>query len=736
MARAGKGTPSLRHDWLWPLDRAGLVQHFLDLGTGWFCEGFGHPNAYPMTYPVLAALTPVVFTLGSHAALVLLVALLGFAAVSVAEVIAARFAVGRTGTAAVAVFLLFNPWVYNKVVAGHLTQTLAYLGIALVACSLLEERPRYTSLALALVLTALQLQFYIVACVLTLTRVRQRPAQLALLTSLIVFSPTIIGVLLDRSWLLAVPFTLPWEEEQSVPFAGGIALGGYFLGYADKAFTAVWTWPVMAFGAFAAAAAFVVRRRGVIALAAFGLATLIFVTGTTGWLAAFWRWAILRAPAIGVFREMYDLVAVVAVVYAVLTGALIGRLPWLSPVALACAIVIAAAWLPNPPSNLWVAGESLPAPGPRIAGAERYALMPPFQPTSFDGHGSGADPLYAGRAPGGAPANALEPLFPEDRALENYWLRGDSSLLERLGVSLVECRRGISSTDSFFHVRPGSRAAQAVCSSDEVRLDAAAPVVAFERGFHLCSLCADAGAGNVFFGDEPPGRFTAVALEREHVLPAKGWVDARLVFSMTPALAQGIGGSFTTQSVRPLDLPPGPSALVNVKGTLLGSRGQLVARDTNGYRWVALPPESGAVTCLGACLVVGVGEPGDAPLEAPPSAAYALRHSWRTAWFISVDVPARQAGLLRAFTTYDSGWTAFRPGDGVFLRHVRVDRVFNGWIVTGAAPTRVWLFHYPSVLQAIAAAVGTCCAFAITALEALRIAKGIPARKRCMTPAA
>jgi hypothetical protein len=694
----------VRHDWLWPLDRAGLLQRIADLSSGWFSEGFGHPNAYPMTYPVMWALTPVVLLFGSEAALVTLALFVGCCAAAASERVAARFGAGRVAAWALTLILLFNPWTYGKLVAGHLTQIAACFGFAATLAELTEAYPRGRRLALALALTALQLQFFLIAAALGLARSAEPAVRRALGAGLVVFSPTLLGIVLDRSSLLGLPLTLPWEDQQSVPLAKGWLLGGYFTGYADRAFDGPAGWAVGLVVVLAVSALVLVRTRASLAVATLAGAALLFASGTSGWLAGPWRWAILGLPEAGVFRELYDLIGAVACAYAVLCAALIGRFPPVRWVALACGVALGWAWFVVPPASLWVGEQRIPRPGPELARAGRYALMPPFQPLTYDGAGSGADPLYVSLAPDETPANDMLATFPAVRALGRYWTRGDAGPLARLGVGVIECRAGFAPSGAgFIGGAPASRGA-GVCRNPETLLNAA-PLVALAPEVQTCSLCAQAGNGAVFFGDLAPGLFRALPLQREFVDPARGWIDARLAFGERPDLAQGLGGIFTTSS-RPFILPPGSSMLVAVRGALVDQAGRTLARDTAGYRWVRLPDGVRTVACRGGCTVAGVGSPGTVPLERDAARYDPIPSRLLASWLIAVDLPRGRSGLLRSLTSYDPGWVAFGRDAASALHHVRVDAAFNGWIVTAGPGGRVWLVHLPSVAQALASALG------------------------------
>lgn len=715
------GTPALRHDWLWPIQVGGLEERFAQLGFGWDAEGVGRLNPYPMTYPIAGALGILALAVGSRATLVVLGTGIALAVTHAGVRTARLFGLGTLSATALAGFLLLNPFTYTKLVAGHLTQTLSYAGFVLLGVELLERKPESRRLILAVFLTALQTQFFLIALGLCCTRMRNREVRLSALVGVAVFLPSLIGIALDARDLLSWPFTVAWENDQSVSLVDGFLLNGFFAGYA-QAFRGLGALGIALYLALALGAGFARNLRVAVPVAACGIATLLVASGTKGPLGALWRWAIVHAPVVGVYRELYDLIGVVAAAYAILAAATMARYRWSLALAVGGTIALGFVWALAPPDRYWVAAETLPAPGPTLSSVSRYALIPGYQPLSFLGRGSGADPLMLGTSPGNSAVNAMLVDYPVDRALTEFERTGETTDLARLGVELVECRPGMEESEGALAFYDRNIAKAATCSHAEVRIAKPAPLVAVEDSSRLCALCSAAGAGNRFIGDVAgKGWFRSLPLARVDVDPARGWVDVRLLFAKMPELAEPLGGVYTTRDGVPLSLPPGPFVLTNVDhGNLRSIDGRMVSGVTRGYRWVRLPPGTTAITCRGSCAVVGVGDPHGTPLDPPAPAANALASRIVTPFLVIASIPAGVHGVLRFLEAYDDGWVGIRSTSLSPLAHVRLDAFFNGWQLPPADESQVVLFHLTSILQILGGIVGIATTIFVVAREARR----------------
>ncbi len=159
-----KGVPTLRHDWNWPIDAAGIPSFVEDSFSGWLPVGFGIPNAHPTAYIIALPLVATMWLLGPLAALVLFAFVAGYLCVRGGAALAARWTAAPAASAGIGMFAIFNPWVYNEVVAGHLVMVLSYGALLGFIAEMLRGRDASSvRLALWLALIEAQLQFFIVA---------------------------------------------------------------------------------------------------------------------------------------------------------------------------------------------------------------------------------------------------------------------------------------------------------------------------------------------------------------------------------------------------------------------------------------------------------------------------------------------------------------------------------------------------------------------------------------------
>jgi hypothetical protein len=707
-----KGPPAVQHDWLFPMSTNAFVQRMFDLGMGWSVNGLGQPNPYPMTYFVVWPLALAALVVGAHVALCMLVVAVA-AAVNYAGYRIARSAeLPAPNGAIIGAFLLFNPWTYEKIVAGHLTQTIAFAGLAALLADLIAGNASRKQLASATILTALQTQFFLIAALALVLSIRQSRSRYALLVGLLVFSPSLLGIALDERDLLNWPFTVAWEKYQSVPMLHGIELQGFFsepafalpIGFALQVIVVA-----VFFGLIGA------RRRAVYIAAAIGAASLLFASGTIGPFGGLWRWGIVHVPFVGVYRELYDVIGLTAASYGIVLAYVMKRWRAVTGIVAVASAALAAAWLVTPPSRYWVSADSLPPFSQRLAQVERYALMPPFQPLTFNGSGSGADTAYIGQSADNAPANALLPTFPVIAALGRYARDADASSLAKLGVSLVDCRRGFAESQAAV-LYYGKGLGPRFCGK-EVEIQHPAPIVGLAPRADLCSVCANAGAGAMFFGDAPrrSNEFMPVATPRVDVNPQEDWIDVRLLFASMPELGEPLGGAYTTQSTIPLKVPTGRYLLVNVRGILTDDANRPVAQSTDGYKWIRKPNGTDAsLICRGQCVVVGASERPEGPPQAPPVPVKPLSFRRPFAAIVAVALPAGTSGVLRFLENYDAGWIGVRWPSLQVTRHVRLDAALNGWYVKQESGSDyLILIEATSIAQFLAGVAGIATIFLV-----------------------
>ncbi len=676
----------------------------LDLGTGWSNAGIGTPNPYPMTYYAALPMALLGRIAGSTVAMGILVAFLAVALTWSAFRIAERFGLGAIGTTSLWMLFCFNPWVYNKLVAGHLTQIIAYSGIAIVLLEVFHGLTSRRTLLLATFLAALQIQFFIIALIALAFRVRSIEARSAIFLGSIVASPSLVGIALDRWDLSQWPFLLSWEMNQSVAVSKGALLQGYFPHYAEHAFTGAWEVFPALFVVLAVYGAVYpgigVRSARLVAILA--LTLLLIAGGTSGPLATMAVWMVLHFRGTAVFRELYDLIGIVAACYAISTGRAISVSRFFRIIAPFAASGMLGAWFYYPPFHFWVGSSLIPPLPTSVRADSRYALMPPFQPYSMNETGSGIDPAYEPQSFSGGPINSILAMYPVSAALARYQRSHDSTMLRALGVRTIVCRPLEESMAA--KVFYGPFPARSDCGTSSFRLHSVSPVALATRSISICSLCADLPDGSVFFGDAGM-TFHSIRIPRRTDDPNQTWIDARLIFARVPKLAQPLGGVYTTQATKGWTVPKDQAILAWVTGTLIDARGHLLTTTTNGYRWIRLTHET-MLYCHGKCLIAATGTPPHVSLE-PASVPFIPIKIDFLAPFVALATVPQSYRYLEWKEAFDPGWTAISFHPLRKLRHFPVDHVFNAWTLpTARHGMSILIVHIPSLLQLAASIIG------------------------------
>jgi hypothetical protein len=687
------GVPALRHDWVWVTGNGFESTAWSSL-SGWTAIGIGSPRPYPSDYLPAMANMALVAALGTYGAFLIDAFAVGAACAAGGLALTRRFTAARGAWIAAAAFAAFNPWVYNKVVAGHIGMVLAYGAAMLFLAEIAKERPSAYRTGAFAILTMQQLQFFLPAlAVLAVWTLVRRFSLAPLGATLLASAPIWIGVLFDRSYLLSIPYTQSWQADASLDPVRALELSGYFVKYSDAlppvAGAACWA---IAGLALAGAVVECIRRRfragWIVALA---LALWLFASGTKGAFGGAYLWIVAHVPESGLYRELYDLIGFLAIAYLAASAAAVR---WLKPLQwlwLACGVALAAAWTLAPPGRYWVAASELPAYSIDAPANTRFALMPPLQPLSFRGRGDGLDP-GAVVLPGNVVAlNTPQFSFPESPALAHYAFTGDDGWLRALSVAQVVERPEYATDLNNLHMQ-FALPPKAFRPPGASRMLAPAPELELTDVPALGTLPAPAWENAVFFGDargvDGPGvppdwrdapAVIAVRPSSGRVFAADGWVDVRTAFAVLPQLAQGIGGAVTTNESALLPLDPALATLAYVDGRLEDASGATLATTTRGYRW--LPPlHAAAVRCAGLCVVAAqsAGPPAPAPGVAKRcKGAPAL--SVPAAWLAIAELPASRECMLRYNVRFDEHWLAFL--DRTRLGHVAIDSIVNGWVV-------------------------------------------------------
>ena len=676
----GRGIPILRHDWRIPTAAAATGPWIDTFFDGWLGTGIGSAQPYPTFYLIGFALRPF-YGLGSAALTTLLIAVTVVLAARAAMFVARRLGATPWAQAGAGLFAALNPWVYSKYVAGHILMIFCYAVVLGLLAEVLRERPRTWALVLLAAFSVSQIEFFLIAgpMLALWASMRRRPRALAALA--VAALPIAYGIAASYHAIRGTPFNLSWQRSQSLDLGQAALLQGYVFDYA-RAFGAV-ALASFALG-FAALAGLVAglrdaRTRPVVAVA---VLALLVSSGTRGPLGPAYEWAVAHVPEVGVYRELYDLVALVTIGYVVLLARGAGRTRWGGAGIAVAAAAFAGPWIAAPPDRFFVAGGSLPqAPFPAGSGA-RVALEPAFQPMqTTDGRGSGVDPDAFVRDGRATPIDECFPSFPVDSALGYAAFRGDDAYLEALGVGSVVDRPYLRT--NLRTLRYQWIAMAPVVERGRSRALVPHALLAMSPGVpQLASIGNGPGEAAAFFGDAEPDRVRAFDAQRGTNDARAAWVDARLGFPTHPEWGNAYGGA-ATQSRLPLALPlpaVGTSVLAETDGDLAGDDGAVVATAATALHWYALRDGTRSLRCRGTCVVVLQARvPAGLPEHVPERDAAAVPIAFVRPWLARATIPAGPASTLRLNVRYDPAWRAVASGET--LRHVRLDTALNAWVV-------------------------------------------------------
>lgn len=707
------GIPTLRHDWSGWIPHGGFYSNAWSSISGWRTDGFGSPRPYPTDYLLAIANVAIFSVFRSYGGYLVDVFLIGYAVASGGVRIVRCWCDLPIAAVAGALFVTFNPWTYNEVVAGHIYMVLAYGAMLLLVAEIFCGRTSPFRLSAFAVLTMGQLQFFapslLAIAVWTLvTRRSAWPLAVGIVASL----PVWVGLAAERGFLTAIPYTLTWQSNASVDPWSATGMGGYFAQYADALpwYAAAGAWCAVALAVTGAAIGLIRAPRStlLVILAYFGVWS--FVGGDKGILGGSYAWLVRHVPATGLYRELYDGVAFMCIAYAVAGAYLCSRAAYARWIWLACGLALFAGWVMEPPARYWVPASKLPVVSIAAPPNTRYALMPPLQPIRFL-WGSGLDPDAVVLSDNVTPLNTQQFGYPESPALMRYAITGDTRELSALSVSRIierpQFETDVQKLGDQLALAPaapehGLAAKSAIVPMPELSLT---PLPA------LSAVPAPLWENAIFFGDAaglrgpgvpaqwqkiPPVH--VVAPPSSHVSAADGWVDARSAFVALPDLSQALGGTVTTNPYSLLPIDPQEWTLAFIDGRLEDAGGHAIAASTRGYRWLP-PPHAAVVRCRGLCVVVAQSaRPYEASAAAPGSCSAALDFSLPASWLALSTAPVSEQCLLRYNVRFDPHWGAW--AGGTMLAHVAVDSTANGWIVPAhGVPERLIIVEKVAALQ-------------------------------------
>jgi hypothetical protein len=684
-----------------PADTAAFVEFLASFSSGWLANGIGEAQPYPTFYLIAGLL----YAARAFASPIVSLALVIGGGAFVGGAAAYTFARGRgvaiLGASALAVIVVANPWVYAKMVAGHVFMIFAYFMLVALVAEIDRAKPRTIALVVYGALTIVQIQFFFIAVVPFAVWCMRTRRPLPLVAMLLAFAPIAAGVVGDYGSLRDTPYMLVWQEQMSVPPVAGLMLMGYLFGYAH-AFV-----PLTVLGILMVLVAATgipglrsARDRTIVLIA---VAAFVVATGTKGPIAPLYAWAVLALPETGVYRELYDLIALGAIGYLVVIAAALARprVQAASFVVACTAVGLLAVWCISPPAAQTVSAGDIPHVALPQTPTARVALLPAFQPIAFGDRGSGVDPDAFLRPDDATPINDVFPTFPVDVGLAFLSRDGDDSRLRALGVDRVIARPYLHSDfkqlDAFslpFTQRRRVGTARAA--------DATLPIMGVVAGAPPFVATGDdpRGWGRV----DPDAGIVTLHAQNATLNFAAVWVDARLAFRTRPEWGTAYGG-VATASRTPFVLPTsGRAVLAQSDADIRDQRGHVIATRTTELRWWPLDGTEHALTCSAPCALAALATH---PVTLPPNGARPVvaPAPWTTyaPWAMRVTVPAHtNTETLRYAERFDPHWTL----RGEAADHVMLAGDLNGWILGPTTQERTLLVtHDVAAVQAALEAV-------------------------------
>lgn len=716
------GLPALWHDWRIPADPSATGPWLASFFEGWIPSGIGASQAYPTFYLIGFLLWPFHLFATSFAFTVAIVVVTVALTAAAAMRLACNLRAVPLAQVAVALFACLNPWVYSKYVAGHILMIFSYAVMLALLAESTSAKPRRSVMIVLAAFSISQIEFFLIAAPLVLIWSLQRRMWTIALAVVCTAAPIAFGMAASYRDVRGTPFNLSWQRSQSVELGQATILQGYVGAYARAFVPLVWFSLALAVAALVGIPR-VLRDRRYAAAVAVSAGALLSSSGTRGPLAMPYTWLVIHVPEIGVYRELYDLVGVVAIGYVVLLAGGVGRSRIGGAMLFVAVCSFVFPWVTQPPTNFFLDAGRLPRPVFPANPTARIALEPAFQPLTADGRGSGVDPDAYPRAGYAVPINEVMPAFPVDSALGFATFRHEERYLRALGVGAVIARPYLQT--NFATLRYQWIAMNARTGAANGRVLDALPLLTVSRAEPgRATIANHPDEAAVFFGDVGWSRLGRFWPDRSTNDAKASWVDARLAVPMHPQWGNAFGG-VATQSAAPLALAlpsAGTSLLAETDGRLADERGRTVVRRSDDLHWWPLRSGMRSLRCYGTCVVaLQAAIPAGLPEHRPMGAFRACDVHFATPWLGSATLEPGTQGTLRLNVRYADAWQAFvadRP-----LAHVRLDTTLNAWHLGAQPAARATTVTFVETVAAWQFALEILAAAAILALalfEALR----------------
>lgn len=693
------GVPALQHDWWFPA-HADAMQGVVDwYADGWSPYGFGSAQPYPTFFP----LVPLWLLCSSHFIPIVGLAVCIFVTSVIAALAATSLLVEKTWYLVwpLAGIAAANPWVYNEYHAGHVYMVSAY-AIDLALCAeVFRTRPRERVLCVLAALSVLQIEFSVLLTIpLAVWLYRKRfHRPLAVLVAFL--APIVYGIAASYRTIHGTPYGLDWQRAESIHLLDGFLLRGYSHDVVHSVLAQTVALAILAMLALYGAC-FCVRtifERGVCIAA---VAVAVYASGLSTFFGPCYMWIVLHVKESGLFRELYDLIAFVAVAYVFALAAFLRKHRSAGVLVTAAATVVLLPWITQPLSRGIVATSALPQVALPHGDQLRVLLLPAFQPMSFHGAGSGIDPDAFIVPHMATPLNEWLPTYPVNAALAYAEVEHRYAWAQALGVREIISRPYLES-DSAALADQGTHVGVAADASVPLHMVLPHPVSLLSFIDQPAQLTSIGNAPNehaTFFGDLQPQLIDTFVPSLVTHDPVQAWTDARVDVPGHPEEASAFGG-VVTASREALPIPHRLALLARADGRLLDNNGHVIVGSVGPLAWHMLPRSATSVHCEGRCTVILAGDPPPG-LPAHASALHArvtaVHVDMLMPWFGVAILAPHSGGVLRYNTRYDWNWLAVI--DGKRLVHFPLDTAINAWNVDSArVPRRIVLVQVTAFIQ-------------------------------------
>lgn len=329
-----QGIPAFQHDWIWsPLQAQlqSLISDRLSLLQSGGLQGY---NVDALSYAPLALANGLAMLFSSRMTLSILLALFVSAAAWGAAVLSTRHGARAPLSLVIGLLYALGPVFVNKLGSGQINAWCAYAALpwAFVCIEDLGRQfnvAKIAALALCGVFIASQIHVFAVFCLcaVVVLIIAQRWAELlqAVVAMCLAIGSQLFSIgealyAYSSNTINQYPARIPWELDQSPHVFDAVGLTGYYARYFETMVGAAFPWihwAQVALGVIAFAALLLSKSRMARAMALIGAFIVLIVSSFHTPLEATAAWVFERFQFASLFRELYNLEEILAVVYCI-----------------------------------------------------------------------------------------------------------------------------------------------------------------------------------------------------------------------------------------------------------------------------------------------------------------------------------------------------------------------------------------------------------------------------------